>query len=199
VTLAPAQCGFAYRDSRFKSAEPDRWIVVGVTFRLRPGAAPGVRYDELAKHLARRGRTAPTLVDVRESVIAIRRGKSMVYDPADENGRSCGSFFTNPIVDAAHADLVAARVGGAIPRWAQPDGRVKLSAAWLIERAGFVRGQQDGPVGLSTRRALAVVAHDRARARDVVAFARRIQETVETRFGVRLEPEPVFWGASLGG
>jgi UDP-N-acetylmuramate dehydrogenase len=194
VTLTPDECGFAYRDSRFKSAEPERWIVVGVTFRLKPGGRPTVRYDELAKHLARRGRTSPTLEDVRESVVAIRRGKSMVYDPADANGRSCGSFFTNPIVDAAHADLVGARVGGAMPRWAQPDGRVKLSAAWLIERAGFSKGAGAGAVGLSTRHTLAIVAHEGARAQDVIAFARHIRDTVAKQFDVRLVPEPVFWG-----
>jgi UDP-N-acetylmuramate dehydrogenase len=81
-----------------------------------------------------------------------------------------------------------------MPRWPQPDGRIKLAAAWLIERAGFSRGFRDGPVGLSTRHALAVVAHEGARARDVLAFARRVQTAVETRFGVRLVPEPVFWG-----
>jgi UDP-N-acetylmuramate dehydrogenase len=194
VTLPAAECGFAYRDSRFKSAEPERWIVMGVTFRLTPGGRPSVRYDELSKHLARRGITAPTLEDVRESVIAIRRGKSMVYDPADETGRSCGSFFTNPIVDAAHADLVAARVGGAMPRWSQPDGRVKLSAAWLIERTGFAKGTSAGPVGLSTRHTLAIVSHEGAQAHDVIAFARHIRVTVAKQFDVRLVPEPVFWG-----
>jgi len=194
VTLAAAECGFAYRDSRFKSAEPERWIVMGVTFRLKPGGRPSVKYDELSKHLARRGLTTPTLEDVRESVIAIRRGKSMVYDPADENGRSCGSFFTNPIVDAEHAELVAARVGGAMPRWAQPDGRVKLSAAWLIERTGFAKGTSAGPVGLSTRHTLAIVSHEGAHAHDVIAFARHIRDTVAKQFDVRLVPEPVFWG-----
>ena len=81
-----------------------------------------------------------------------------------------------------------------MPRWPQPDGRVKLSAAWLIERAGFTRGQADGPVGLSTRHTLAIVCHDGARARDVTAFARRVRAGVEARFGVRLHPEPIFWG-----
>ena len=194
VTLAPSECGFAYRDSRFKSAEPERWIVVGVTFRLRPGAAPSVRYDELSKHLARGGIASPRLEDVRESVLAIRRAKSMVHDPADENGRSCGSFFTNPIVDTAHAELVAARAGGGMPRWAQPDGCVKLSAAWLIERAGFTKGTSAGAVGLSTRHTLAIVSHEGARADDVVAFARRIRDAVAKQFDVRLVPEPVFWG-----
>lgn len=200
LTLDGAACGFGYRDSRFKSREPGRFGVLAVTYRLVPGGAPAVRYAELERHLAARGVTAPSLGDVRATVLAVRRSKSMVIDAGDPNRRSCGSFFTNPVVPAGLAAKVAALAGDpAMPRWTLPDGRVKLAAAWLIERAGFVRGQQDGPVGLSTRHALAVVAHDAARARDVVAFARRIQDTVETRFGVRLEPEPVFWGASLTG
>ena len=85
--------------------------------------------------------------------------------------------------------------GLSMPRWPQPDGHVKLSAAWLIERAGFTRGQADGPVGLSTRHTLAIVCHDGARARDVAAFARRVRAGVEQRFGVRLHPEPIFWGS----
>lgn len=195
VSLPPSECGFGYRDSRFKSGEPDRWIVLGVTYRLRPGGAPTVKYDELAKHLAARGLTTPRLADVRESVIEIRRAKSMVLDPADPNRRSCGSFFMNPIVAPAHADKVAVRAGVAtMPRWAQPGGSVKLSAAWLIERAGFMKGTSAGAVGLSTRHTLAIVCHDGARAADVVGFARRIRDTVAERFDVRLAPEPVLWG-----
>lgn len=198
VALEGRDCGFAYRDSRFKSREPGRFAILAVTYRLVPGGAPAVRYAELERHLTARGIVTPSLADVRASVLAVRRAKSMVLDAADPNRRSCGSFFTNPIVTDEHATKVAAVAGDpAMPRWRQADGRVKLGAAWLIERAGFTRGQQEGRVGLSTRHALAVVAHDHANARDVVAFARRIQDTVEARFGVRLEPEPVFWGASL--
>jgi UDP-N-acetylmuramate dehydrogenase len=197
VSLPPSECGFGYRDSRFKSGEPERWIVIGVTYRLRPGGEPTVKYDELAKHLTARGLTRPRLAEVRESVIEIRRGKSMVLDPVDANRRSCGSFFTNPIVAPTHADKVATRAGGAtMPRWAQPDGSVKLSAAWLIERAGFTKGTSTGVVGLSTRHTLAIVCHDGARAADVVGFARRIRDTVAERFDVRLVPEPVLWGGA---
>ena len=143
------------------------------------------------------GRRLKALADVRESVLTIRRAKSMVLESGDPNRRSCGSFFMNPFVTPAEIAAVAARAQDpAMPRWPQPDGRVKLSAAWLIERAGFTRGQRDGTVGLSTRHALAVVAHDGARASDVLAFARRIQTTVEARFGVRLVPEPVVWTRS---
>ena len=195
LTLATRECGFGYRDSRFRSVEPERWVVLAVTYRLRPGGAPAVRYADVEQNLAARGVASPTLADVRETVLAIRRSKSMVLDPRDPNRRSCGSFFTNPIVSAADCARVEALARDpAMPRWLQPDGRVKLSAAWLIERAGFRRGEADGPVGLSTRHTLAVVAHEGARARDVVAFAAKLRARVLDRFGVRLTPEPVFWG-----
>src|SRR5438094_2178850 len=194
VTLSPAECGFAYRDSAFKSREPGRYVVLAVTYRLRPGAAPALGYADVERAVAARGLTAPTLADVRASVLAIRRTKSMVLDPGDPNRRSCGSFFTNPIVTAADAEQVARRAGEAMmPRWPQADGGVKLSAAWLIERAGYRRGQREGAVGLSTAHALAVVAHDGARAADVLGFARRLQASVAERFGVRLALEPAVW------
>ena len=196
VTIPAARCGFAYRDSVFKSGEPGRWVVLAVTYRLRPGGAPTLGYADVARHLAARGVTQPTLADTREAVLAIRRTKSMVLDdPGDPNRRSCGSFFLNPIVEPAQAETVTARSGDpAMPRWPQADGRVKLSAAWLIERAGFARGERQGPVGLSTRHTLALVAHPGARTRDVLALARRVEDTVEARFGVRLTREPVLWG-----
>jgi len=194
VTLTPAQCGFAYRDSAFKSREPGRYVVLAVTYRLRPGGAPMLGYADVARDVAARGMTAPTHSDVRTSVLAIRRTKSMVLIPGDPNRRSCGSFFTNPIVTPETAQQVAERAGdGGVPRWPQADGGVKLSAAWLIERAGFRRGQREGAVGLSTAHALAIVAHDAARACDVLAFARRLQESVAERFGVRLALEPSVW------
>jgi len=194
VTLSPAECGFAYRDSAFKSREAGRYVVLAVTYRLRPGAAPTLGYADVERAVAARGLTAPTLADVRASVLAIRRTKSMVLDPGDPNRRSCGSFFTNPIVTAADAEQVARRAGEAMmPRWPQADGGVKLSAAWLIERAGYRRGQREGAVGLSTAHALAVVAHDGARAADVLGFARRLQASVAERFGVRLALEPAVW------
>jgi UDP-N-acetylmuramate dehydrogenase len=194
VTLDSAACGFAYRDSAFKSRQPGRYVVLAVTYGLRPGGAPTLRYADVEKDLARRGVASPTLADVRAGVIGIRRTKSMVIDPADPNRRSCGSFFTNPIVTPAQASRVAERAGDpATPRWPQPDGSVKLSAAWLIERAGFRRGQREGAVGLSTAHALAIVAHDGARAADVLGFARRLQDTVRERFDVGLTMEPAVW------
>jgi UDP-N-acetylmuramate dehydrogenase len=191
--IAARDCGFAYRDSTFKREAPGRFVVLAVTYRLRPGGTPTLTYGDVQRALAGR---PPSLAETRAAVLTIRRGKSMTLDqPADPNRRSCGSFFLNPIVDTALAASVTERSGDpAMPRWPQPDGRVKLSAAWLIERAGFTRGERDGPVGLSTRHTLAVVAHDGARTGDVLAFARRVQDRVEQRFGVRLSPEPVLWG-----
>ncbi len=195
VTLRPDECGFAYRDSLFKSQAPDRYVVLAVTYRLVPGGAPTVRYPEVRQHLVSRGIATPSLADVRESVLAIRRSKSMVLEKGDENGRSCGSFFVNPIVTVDELARIEAVAGDpSMPRWPEPDGRVKLSAAWLIQGAGLQRGDSDGPVGLSTRHALAIVAHEGARARDIIRFARRVRARVEARFGVRLVPEPVFWG-----
>jgi UDP-N-acetylmuramate dehydrogenase len=196
ASIPAAECGFAYRDSVFKRTAPGRWIVLAVTYRLRPAGAPTLTYTDVARQLADRGLPQPTLADVREAVLAIRRAKSMVLDdPLDPNRRSCGSFFLNPILEAAEAARVVARADDpAMPRWPQPDGRVKLSAAWLIERAGFARGARAGVVGLSSHHALAIVAYDGARAADVAGYARRVQERVAQRFGVTLTPEPVFWG-----
>ena len=192
VTLPPGECGFGYRDSLFKSRAPGRFVVLAVTYRLTPGGPPHLGYADIAREV---GTTTPTLASVRETVLRVRRGKSMVLEAGDPNARSCGSFFLNPIVEASALAAIEARATGlGMPRWPQPDGRVKLSAAWLIERAGFARGQLDGPVGLSTRHTLAIVCHDGARARHVVAFALRVRAGVEGRFGVRLRPEPVFWG-----
>jgi UDP-N-acetylmuramate dehydrogenase len=174
---------------------PDRFVVLAVTYRLTPGGAPTVRYPDIERWLAARNVASPSLADVRAGVLDIRRSKSMVLDPDDPNARSCGSFFLNPVVSPeASNTVVALAQDPTMPRWREADGRVKLSAAWLIERAGFRRGHLEGRVGLSTRHALAIVAGEGASAREVVDFARRIQAAVQRRFGVRLEPEPALWG-----
>jgi UDP-N-acetylmuramate dehydrogenase len=201
AAILPRQaCGFGYRDSVFKREDRDRWVVSSVTFALRPGGAPSLRYAELARAFPE-GR-APSLREVRDAVIALRRGKSMVLDPADENGRSAGSFFMNPTLDAAAAEPVRerARALGAhgMPEFPAPGGRIKLSAGWLIERAGFPRGYGEGRVGLSTRHALAVVNRGGASAAEIVAFARRVREGVRERFGVALSAEPVLVGFEPG-
>jgi UDP-N-acetylmuramate dehydrogenase len=197
--LAPADCAFAYRDSRFKR-EPERFVVLVVTFGLRPGGAPTLRYRELAEALS--GTAKPSLAEVRSTVLALRRKKSMVVVEGDPNRRSVGSFFTNPILPAAEAAEVTtrARASGVLtddadlPRWPADGGRVKLSAGWLIEHAGFGKGLRRGPVGLSSAHPLALVHHGGGSAGALVDLAREIRDTVRTRFGVTLVPEPTFLG-----
>jgi UDP-N-acetylmuramate dehydrogenase len=191
------ECRFAYRDSWFKSEAPERFVVLGVTFRLRPGAPPAVRYAELEQRLLADGvnPTEASLARVRDTVLRLRRAKSMLLDPSDENGRSCGSFFVNPVVLHERAERVAELAGEAkMPRFPQPDGRVKLAAGWLIERAGFTKGTRRGAVGLSSKHALAIVSHDGATARNVLDLAAEIQAGVKQRFEVELVLEPVVWG-----
>lgn len=196
VTLVPEDCGFSYRDSTFKSVAPDRYVILDVTFRLRKGGAPEVRYAELTQRLATEGVGTPSLDDVRRTVLALRRAKSMILDQEDANRRSCGSFFLNPVVVTDELPRIERRVGdaSAMPCYPQEGDRVKLSAAWLIERAGFSKGQRRGAVGLSTRHALALVCHEGAKASEVVAFAREIRDRVRDRFGALLVPEPTLWG-----
>jgi UDP-N-acetylmuramate dehydrogenase len=195
LTLGKTDCGFAYRDSRFKSGEPERFIVLSVRFGLRPGAPPALRYAELTRYLEEIGEREPTLLGAREAVLTLRRKKSMVLDASDPNGRSCGSFFTNPIVELEHAARIEALAGPGMPRYPQPDGRAKLAAGWLIERAGFEKGLLRGPVGLSTRHALAIVCHEGASAAEVLGLAREIVHGVHARFGVALAMEPSLWAS----
>ncbi|MGC4120279.1 MAG: UDP-N-acetylmuramate dehydrogenase [Myxococcales bacterium] len=191
-TMPRAECGFAYRDSALKRAA-GRFIVSAVTFALRPNAAAPIRYAELQKALG--GSEERDVAKVREVVLRLRRSKSMVVDPSDPNRRSAGSFFTNPIVAAEVADDVARRSGeGTMPRWAQPDGRVKLAAGWLIERAGIAKGLRMGNVGVSSAHALALVHHGGGTTRELLALAEHVVGAVERRFGVRLEREPVLLG-----
>jgi UDP-N-acetylmuramate dehydrogenase len=198
-------CRFGYRMSRFKSDDRGRYVVIGVTFRLHPGGAPAVKYAELSRHFAEKGVASPTLPETRKAVIEVRKRKSMVLDPADPNARSVGSFFMNPVIADAEFDSLAARLvaGGIVPSAADVPhypggaGRVKLSAAWLIERAGFHRGYQKGPAGLSEKHTLAIVNRGGATAADIVALAREVRDGVRDRFGISLHPEPVFVGTGL--
>jgi UDP-N-acetylmuramate dehydrogenase len=194
--LGPEELAFGYRDSALKRA-PERAVVLDVTFRLAPGGLPRIAYAELAAAL---GDRRPSLREVREAVLALRRKKSMVLDPADPNRRSAGSFFTNPIVDAERADEVVRRAlaegvvaeASQVPRW--PEGpRVKLAAGWLIERAGITRGLRRGAVGVSTAHALALVHHGGGRTADLLALAEEVRGAVLAHFGVSLEREPVLW------
>ncbi|HEY3805047.1 MAG TPA: UDP-N-acetylmuramate dehydrogenase [Kofleriaceae bacterium] len=179
------RCGFAYRTSWFKGTS--RWIVTAVAFELPRREPAPIRYAELVKAIGERA----GLREIRDAVIALRRGKGMVVDPNDPDSKSAGSFFTNPIVDAHDAHAIAAQAGATPPSWPQPDGRVKVSAAWLIERAGFTKGTARGRVGISTKHALALVNRGGATASELLAFAGEIQTAVRDRLGAVLELEPV--------
>jgi UDP-N-acetylmuramate dehydrogenase len=189
-TFSADECGFGYRTSRFKQ-ETGRYVVLDVTFLFKQGTlgAP-VAYAELGRTLGvEPGERAP-LADVRRAVLELRTGKGMVLDPADHDTWSAGSFFTNPVVAP---DVLPE---GA-PAWPQPDGRVKTSAAWLIERAGFGKGYGEGPARLSTKHTLALTNRGSATTADVLALAREVREGVQDRFGIELHNEPVLVGCCL--
>jgi UDP-N-acetylmuramate dehydrogenase len=194
--MEPAEAGFGYRDSALKR-QPGRWVVLSVTMDLTvdPLGAP-VRYSELAGQLGvDLGDRAPASA-VRQAVLELRRGKGMVLDEADHDTWSAGSFFTNPIVSPAQADALPVDA----PRFVQPDGSVKTSAAWLITHAGFTRGYAVRPgarAALSTKHALALTNRGGATAEDVLELARVLRAGVAERFGIVLENEPVLVGCAL--
>jgi UDP-N-acetylmuramate dehydrogenase len=198
--LEPGQCGFGYRSSALKR-DPDRFVVLAVHFALRVGGAPTLAYAELQRALGGSG-GPPTLTAVRQAVLGLRRSKSMLIEPGDENRRSAGSFFLNPVLEPAAAERVVQRALAAgiatsaeqIPRFAADGGRVKLAAAWLIERAGFAKGERRGAIGISSRHALALVHHGGGRSAELIAFARELRDRVQAVFGVELEPEPALLG-----
>jgi UDP-N-acetylmuramate dehydrogenase len=189
--LAHADCKFGYRTSRFKTSDAGRFIVLAVTFRLRIGGRACVAYPEIAKQFPAR---PPALAEVRSAVLATRRQKSMLLDPSDENGRSCGSFFLNPELEGPALQDLQARSATPPPFFPQPDGRFKVPAAWLIEQAGFRRGQRWGTVGISSRHSLALVCHAGATSRALLEAAHRVRDGVAEAFGLWLQPEPQFLG-----
>ena len=185
----PEQCGFGFRTSAFKHT--DRYIVLSVTFALRrsPDSVP-VRYAELARRLGvEPGDTAPAK-DVRAMVLELRASKGMVLDAADHDTWSVGSFFVNPFVEPEQAPAYC-------PQWTV-DGRVKLSAAWLIENAGFHRGYGlPGRVAVSTKHSLALTNRGAATTAELLDLAREIRDGVELKFGIRLRPEGHLVGVTL--
>ncbi|MFZ5849840.1 MAG: UDP-N-acetylmuramate dehydrogenase [Actinomycetota bacterium] len=188
-----AACGLGYRTSVFKRT-PGRWVVLAVTLVLPVGGlGRPIRYAELARALGVAPGAAVPLAEVAQAVLGLRRAKGMVLDPADPDACSAGSFFTNPLLDPA----AAARLPPDAPRWPQPDGRVKTSAAWLIERAGFAKGYGDGAVRISTKHPLALTHRGGGSTAELVALAREVRDGVRRRFGVTLEPEPVLVGVHL--
>jgi len=199
--LEPRECGFEYRSSSFKR-QPHRWVVLRVSYELeRSALSRPVHYAELARTLGLAlGDRAP-LGDVRAAVLQLRRGKGMVLDAADPDSVSAGSFFTNPVLSAeAFAELqrrVAGLLGDGVspPGWRRPDGTVKTSAAWLIERAGFARGHGNPEgIAISSKHTLALTNRGAGTTSELVAIAREIAAGVREASGVELVPEPVLVG-----
>ena len=199
--LSNEQCRFGYRASVFNTEARDRYVVTAVAYALRPHGEPAIRYPDLKSFFSNVS-TGPSLGMTREAVREIRARKAMLISPGDPDCRSAGSFFKNPVVTsdtftsieeiARGQNLIGA--AEAVPNFPAGDGRVKVSAAWLIERAGFHKGYSRGPVGISSKHTLAIVNRGGATAREVIGLMKEIQERVAAKFGVPLTPEPVFVG-----
>jgi len=196
VTFTPAECGLGYRMSVFKHV--DRWVVLSVTLRLhRSDLSMPIRYAELARALGVSVGDRAPLADVRATVLKLRAGKGMVLDPDDPDTYSAGSFFTNPVIDAETFAGVQERAEVEVPSWPGEDGTVKVSAAWLIEHAGFTKGYPGDGVAISSKHTLALTNRGRGTTRALLDLAREIRDGVRERFGVELRPEPVLVNCEL--
>lgn len=207
VTMQASELDLTYRNSVLKRATQNgspRWVVLAVTFGLKRGEALPVAYDQLARALNVELGTRVSLADVREAVLGLRRSKGMVVDPQDPDTNSCGSFFMNPIVEESLTSALPADA----PRYpAGKDGHVKLSAAWLIDHAGYhkgfgMKGQPGeeiagGRASLSSKHTLAVTNQGGASCADVVALARAVRAGVKDAWGIELHHEPLLIGTSL--
>jgi UDP-N-acetylmuramate dehydrogenase len=190
--LTAQECGFAYRTSMFNSTEKGRFIILGVRFSLVPNGAPKIAYRDLQNYFA--GKSKPSLLEVRNAVREIRHSKAMLIVDGDEDCRSAGSFFKNPVVSPekfASVKAIADRRGVQIPSFPAENG-VKIPAAWLVEQSGFPKGYSRGPVGISRRHSLAIVNRGGAKASDIIALKNAIQKAVGSQFDIELTPEPVF-------
>ncbi|MDJ0346253.1 UDP-N-acetylmuramate dehydrogenase [Streptomyces sp. H10-C2] len=204
LTIPAAECGFAYRDSRFK-ADPERYIVLRVRFALEDagGLSAPVKYAEVARALGVEPGDRVPVATARKTVLALRAGKGMVLDAADHDTWSAGSFFTNPILTEAEFAAFLSRVHDRLgpdtepPAYPAEDGRLKTSAAWLIDRAGFTKGYGDGPARISGKHTLALTNRGQAKTEDLLALAREVRDGVRSAFGVTLVNEPVMVGARL--
>ena len=194
--LTNGDCGFSYRTSIFNGSAAGRYIVLQVEFSLAPNAAPHLEYADLKRYFADKS-ASPNLAEVREAVCAIRSSKAMLLVEGDPDCQSAGSFFKNPIVTPQQYETLSARPaarGKTVPHFTAANGQLKVSAAWLVENAGFTKGLIRGRVGISSKHALAIVNRGGATAAEIVAFNNEIQQRVEDAFGIRLQPEPVFVG-----
>lgn len=184
VSLSASECLPGYRDSLFRSAAPDRYLITSIRLRLPREFRPRLEYAGLRDELAATGVVQPSALDVSDAVIRLRRRK--LPDPASIG--NAGSFFKNPVADAGRAARMLADHPG-LPSWAAADGSVKLSAAWMIERCGL-KGLRRGDAGVSDRHALVLVNHGGATGRDILQVAETVQAAVADAFGIHLEPEP---------
>ncbi|HLY40654.1 MAG TPA: UDP-N-acetylmuramate dehydrogenase [Terracidiphilus sp.] len=195
VEFPAAECGFAYRRSRFNSADRGRYIVTRVDYRLTPRGAPTLRYADLQHAFPG---VLPSLAEVASAVRQIRQSKGMLLVEGDPDCRSAGSFFKNPVLDAAALHRIAILSGTEPPHFPAGPGAaeraVKVAAAWLIEQAGFSKGQNMGAAGISSRHTLALVNRGGATAADILRLADAIRNAVEKRFGIGLEMEPEMIG-----
>jgi UDP-N-acetylmuramate dehydrogenase len=194
--LTNAECGFGYRTSIFNTSERDRYIILRLSFALRRGGAPAMTYSDLQKAFAD-ATGSPTLLQVRNAVREIRRSKAMLIVPGDVDARSAGSFFKNPIIPLRQFEDLDTKMrlsGLVMPSYSADDDFRKLSAAWLVEHAGFAKGYARGAAAISRRHALAIVNRGGATAADIVSLKNEIQTRVRAEFGIDLVPEPVFLG-----
>lgn len=199
--LSNEQCQFSYRASVFNTTARDRYVVTAVVYALKLHGEPAIRYADLKSFFSNVS-TKPSLKLTREVVREIRARKAMLIAPDDPDCRSAGSFFKNPVITsdtfASLEDVARAQdlISGAerVPNFPAGDGRLKVPAAWLIERAGFHKGYSRGRVGISSKHTLAIVNRGGATAREVIGLMKEIQERVAEKFGVPLKPEPVFVG-----
>ena len=194
VELCNEACEYTYRSSIFNTRFPGRYIILRVSFGLKLEGEPTLVYADLKRYFA--GKPGPSLQQARDAVREIRRSKAMLIEAGDEDSRSAGSFFKNPIVsDGEFGRLAetAARRGLSVPSFKTAQGK-KISAAWLVEHSGFHKGYARGPVGISRKHALAIVNRGGAKAADVVALKDEIQRRVRDQWEVQLKPEPVFVG-----
>lgn len=187
-----SDCGFAYRRSVFNSTARGKYIVTRVSYALRKDGTPKIAYADLKKHFP--DSAAPSLEEVSAAVREIRRGKGMYIVPGDPDCRSAGSFFKNPVISTEHYTRIAAQESTDVPHYPAGDSEVKIPAAWLMERSGFHKGFALGAAGISSRHTLALVNRGDARAADIFALRDKIVAQVESRFGIRLVPEPVLLG-----
>jgi UDP-N-acetylmuramate dehydrogenase len=189
-----ADCEFGYRSSIFNTRDRGRYTILRVTYELRHGGSPNLRYADLQKYFAGLD-NAPTLGEVRNAVLEIRARKGMLITPGDPDSRSAGSFFKNPVLTATQFDDLQRRAQERnlqVPSYPALSQQKKISAAWLVENSGFVKGYVKGRAGISGKHALALVNRGEASAAEITALQDEIQQKVEQQWGIKLQPEPVL-------